>query len=181
MGVHVVPGIRDERLGGDEWRRALARQDVLSDLSNRHVMLEKLGARLCLAGLADSGSAARGLTLPPYDERDFTILLSQSKTRAESARHVEDGVDLILCGRGGQVAVPWNRPGSEGTHYPSVSASSPRARRWTQVIASRGIGMRGVPVRLGARPEVSILDLSSAPTPREPHVQAAYLRRVVPS
>jgi uncharacterized protein len=181
LGVHVVPGIRDERLGANEWRGALTRYDGLLDLADRHVLLEKLGARLCLVGLADGSRTPHNLSLPPHSERDFTILLSQSRSRAENSPYLEDGVDLILCGRGGQMGVPWDRRLLDDVHYPSVAASSPRARRWTQVISSRGIGMSGVPLRLGARPEVSILDLSSAPTPSEPHVQAAYLRRVTPS
>lgn len=133
LGVYAVPGDHDHMNGIDAWHRGIARCQNINDLTNAYVVHEQLGARLCIAGLDDVREGIPELTLPPAEERDFTILLAHSPDQA--ARSRGEGIDLVLSGRG----------------------------------------------RFGARPEISVLELSNAPRPRSPQAQAAYLRRVTPS
>ncbi len=180
LGVYAVPGNHDHVVGIDKWRRAFAQQRNLIDLTNAYVVQERLGARLCIAGVDDLREGTPVLRLPPRADRDFTIVLAHSPDQAERSRRLEDGVDLILSGHthGGQVRLPWFGAPFSSSSYPDLYDAGSRRRPWTQVYTARGIGTSGVPVRFGVRPEVAILELSSAPRPRAPHAQATYLRRV---
>jgi len=180
LGVYAVPGNHDHVVGIEKWHRALNQQRTIRDLTNAYVVHERLGARLCVAGIDDIYEGAPMLHLPPMDVRDFTILLAHSPDQAERSRRGTDGIDLILSGHthGGQVQFPAFGPPLNSSDYPELYVEGLRRRPWTQVYTSRGIGTVGLPVRFMARPEVTLLELSNAPRPRLPNAQAAYLRRV---
>lgn len=181
LGVYAVPGNHDHVVGIDKWHDAVSRQKNIADLTNAYVLHEKLGARLCVAGIDDIYEGSPMLRLPPGAERDFTILLAHSPDQAERSRRVTDGIDLILSGHthGGQVRLPVVGPPMNSSDYPELYVEGLRRRPWTQVYTSRGVGTVALPVRFMARPEVSLLELSNAPRPRIPNAQAAYLRRVL--
>jgi predicted MPP superfamily phosphohydrolase len=108
-------------------------------------------------GKADFERAMRGLDMsrPSVLLAHEPMALDMPETR---------GVSLILSGHthGGQVSLPF--------------VGSPAAYVWkhlkylrgmyesegTQLYVSRGTGMIGVPVRIGARPEVAVLRLQKA-------------------
>jgi predicted MPP superfamily phosphohydrolase len=79
------------------------------------------------------------------------------------AEHVRDKrVGLMLSGHthGGQVAFPgftppWV-PSSYGAKYLLGRVEAP----CTTVYVSRGLGMAGVPVRFGSRPEINLITLA---------------------
>jgi predicted MPP superfamily phosphohydrolase len=180
LGVYAVPGNHDHVVGIEKWQSALRQQHNIRDLTNAYVLHERLGARLCVAGIDDIYEGMPKLHLPPLSARDFTILLAHSPDQAERTRRETDGVDLILSGHthGGQVQLPALGPPLNSSGYPDLYVEGLRRRPWTQVYTSRGIGTVGLPVRFLARPEVTLLELSNAPRPRWPNAQAAYLRRV---
>ena len=164
LGVYAVPGNHDYYMGIDKWRRAIRRQKVVADLTNAYVVHEKLGARLCIAGVDDYYEGDPVLCLPAPEERDFTILLAHTPDQAERSRRAQDGIDLMLTGHthGGQVRLPVIGAPIHSSEFPELYQSGLRRRPWTQVYTSRGIGAK-VPIRFGSRPEVAILELSNAP------------------
>lgn len=168
LGVFAVPGNHDYAVGIDKWRRAVAAQRNITELTNTFVMHERLGARLCIAGVDDLREGTPELHVPPPEERDFTILLAHTPDQAERSRRVEDEIDLILSGHthGGQVRLPLVGAPLASNDYPELYTEGLRRRPWTQVYTSRGIGTVGLPVRFMARPEVTLLELSNAPRPK---------------
>jgi len=168
LGVYAVPGNHDYVVGIDKWRSTMARQKHIADLTNAYVVHEKLGARLCIAGIDDLREGKPELRLPPPEDRDFTILLAHTPDQAERSRRFEDEIDLIVSGHthGGQVRLPLLGAPVASNDYPELYEAGLRRRPWTQVYTSRGIGTVGVPFRFLARPEVAILELSNAPRSR---------------
>jgi uncharacterized protein len=168
LGVFVVPGNHDHRMGIDGWRRIVVESAALRDLTNRHLMLERNGARICVAGVDDAVEGSPSLTLPPPVTRDLTVLLAHSPDQAEHCCRGYDAVDLILSGHthGGQVRFPFiGAPVSSAVH-PDLYQDGLRRRPWTQVYTSRGLGTTRLPVRFLARPEVTILELTGSARPR---------------
>jgi uncharacterized protein len=178
LGVCVVPGNHDYRdIGIERWHDAVERRRSLIDLTNR-ARLVRVGrhadgdpARVCIAGVDDLSHGRPHLdALPPPGARDFTILLAHHPDQAERARRAVDGVDLILSGHthGGQVRLPWLGAVVNSAANPDLYEAGVRRRPWTQVYTSSGIGTTHLPVRFLNRPEVAILELTSAARPRRP-------------
>jgi predicted MPP superfamily phosphohydrolase len=168
FGVYAVPGNHDHTVGIDTWHAEVAAHPVVEDLTNRAVILEKEGARLCVAGVDDLNRGKPDLdVLPPPGQRDFTLLLAHDPDQAERARRDYDRVDLIVSGHthGGQVRLPWVGALLNPSRYDELYEEGLRRRPWTQVYTSRGVGTVHVPVRFLCRPEVAILTLTGAPRP----------------
>lgn len=178
LGVYVVPGNHDHYLGIRRWRGAVARHRRLVDMTNRSLLLDIDGARLCVAGVDDMYQGQPRLHLPPPAERDLTILLAHSPDQAEHARRGYDRVDLVVCGHthAGQVRLPWiGAPVSSATRA-DLYDEGLRRRPWTQVYTSRGVGTVRLPVRFLARPEIAVLHLTC--TPRDEWPRGARLAPV---
>ena len=140
LGVYAVPGNHDHVVGIEKWHRALNQQRSIRDLTNAYVVHERLGARLCVAGIdrrcrgrADAACRAE------IDARDFTVLLAHSPDQAERSRRGTNGIDLILSGHthGGQVQLPAWGPPLNSSDYPELYVEGLRRRPWTQVYTSR--------------------------------------------
>src|SRR5262245_6166619 len=71
LGVYAVPGNHDHVVGIDKWHRALRQQRNIRDLTNAYVVHERLGARLCVAGIDDLYEGTPKLHLPALSTRDF--------------------------------------------------------------------------------------------------------------
>jgi predicted MPP superfamily phosphohydrolase len=88
------------------------------------------------------------------------ILLSHNPNSFDRA--AELGIDLTLAGHshGGQLALSFiNR--SLALVYPETPYVSGRyEKRGSQLYVNRGIGTTGPPIRIGARPEITVLELS---------------------
>jgi predicted MPP superfamily phosphohydrolase len=147
--------------GPGEWVEELGELGVRS-LRNERVEIRHQGAVLDLAGVNDVGGT------PVGDGPDFTkalggreagrstvLLAHQPIQVSEAARH---GVDLQLSGHthGGQIA-PFNLV--VGLQQPVVSGLA--TIDGVQVYVSRGAGFWGPPVRVGAPPEITMLELRS--------------------
>jgi predicted MPP superfamily phosphohydrolase len=162
-GVWAVLGNHDHNTDGPLTRQALARRGI-EVLTNENTTLRRGADVLQLAGTddwgwgkADFARAVRGL-----DVSRPTVMLSHEPMALDVPE--TRGVSLILSGHthGGQVSLP--------------VVGAPAAYVWkhlkylrgmyedegTQLYVSRGTGMIGVPVRIGARPEVAVLRLQRA-------------------
>jgi predicted MPP superfamily phosphohydrolase len=162
-GVWAVLGNHDHRTDGPFTRQALARRGI-EVLTNENTSLRRGADVLQLAGAddwgwgkADFARAVRGL-----DASRPTVMLSHEPMALDVPQ--TRTVSLILSGHthGGQVTLP--------------VVGAPAAYVWkhlkylrgmyesegTLLYVSRGTGMIGVPVRVGARPEVAVLRLQRA-------------------
>lgn len=162
LGVYAVPGNHDHAVGIDGWRREMAAATGIRDVTNRFYMLNVGDARLCVAGADDLEEGHPELRLPPAAERDFTLLLAHNPETAELSRRSCDAIDLLLSGHthGGQVRLPFVGALERKSQ---IYDAGLRRRPWTQVYTSRGVGSTLLPARLGARPEVALLELTARP------------------
>ncbi|GGP03570.1 metallophosphoesterase [Nonomuraea glycinis] len=145
--------------GPGEWIEELGELGVRS-LRNERVEIRHQGAVLDLAGVNDLNGAATGdgpdfaAALGGRAERRTTVLLAHQPVQAvQAARH---GVDLQLSGHthGGQM-VPFNLV--IPVQQPVVSGLG--TVDGVQVYVTRGAGFWGPPIRVGAPPEITMLEL----------------------
>ncbi|TDE54663.1 metallophosphoesterase [Nonomuraea mesophila] len=160
-GAYFVTGNHEYYVSGGpgEWIEELAELGVRS-LRNERVEIRHQGAVLDLAGVNDVGGADAG-DPPDFDKalggraagRNTVLLAHQPIQVAEAARH---GVDLQLSGHthGGQLA-PFNLV--VGLQQPVVSGLATVGG--VPVYVTRGAGFWGPPVRVGAPPEITMLEL----------------------
>jgi predicted MPP superfamily phosphohydrolase len=170
-GVWAVPGNHDYTVGIERWHRELRRYPHIRDLTNEAVVETVGQARLCVAGVDDYSHGQPTLeTLPPPEERDFTLLLAHNPDQGERARRADDAVDLIVSGHthGGQVRLPGVGAVKNPAEREDLYEEGLRRRPWTQVYTSRGVGTVHLPIRLLCRPEVAVLELTGDPRPRVP-------------
>jgi hypothetical protein len=136
-------------------------------LHNRHVVVERDGARLTVAGVDDrtakgSGRAGHGAdhaaALSGADRNVPVLLLAHQPKQIDGA--VEHGVDLQVSGHthGGQI---WPFHYLVRTDQPVVAGLSRHGTR-TQLYTSRGTGFWGPPFRIFAPSEISVLTLRAA-------------------
>ncbi len=136
-------------------------------LHNRHVVVDRDGARLVVAGVDDATAAASGrpghradhaAALAGADPDLPVVLLAHQPKQVDAA--VTHGVDLQLSGHthGGQIwpfhlLVRLDQPFLQGL-------SRPGGR--TQLYTSRGTGFWGPPLRVFAPSEITLLTLRAA-------------------
>ncbi|MEO3874194.1 metallophosphoesterase [Nonomuraea sp. B12E4] len=146
--------------GPAEWIEELGQLGVRS-LRNERVEIGHQGAVLDLAGVNDLNGASSndgpdfGKALGNRDAGRSTVLLAHQPVMVDqAARH---GVDLQLSGHthGGQIA-PFNLV--VGLQQPVVSGLA--TIDGVRVYVTRGAGFWGPPVRVGAPPEITMLELS---------------------
>ncbi|NUW32624.1 metallophosphoesterase [Nonomuraea sp. SMC257] len=147
--------------GPGEWIEELGQLGVRS-LRNERVEIRHQGGVLDLAGVNDVNGATMddgpdfAKALGGRDTSRSTVLLAHQPVQvADAARY---GVDLQLSGHthGGQIApfnllVPLQQPVVSG--LATVDG--------VQVYVTRGAGFWGPPVRVGAPPEITLLELRS--------------------
>jgi predicted MPP superfamily phosphohydrolase len=132
-------------------------------LLNEHAVLERGGARLVVGGVVDPalqrfdpGAIPRpDLAAAPEAGRAFRLLLAHNPRLAPLGR--DAGFDLQLSGHthAGQF-FPWTLA-VRLVHAPHVAGLSRLGPMWVYV--SPGTGTWGPPVRLGTRPELTLLRL----------------------
>jgi predicted MPP superfamily phosphohydrolase len=89
------------------------------------------------------------------------ILLSHEPNVFVFDRAADLGIDLILAGHshGGQLALEFVHRGLNLSHMFYRYTSGWYEQRSTKLYVNRGIGTTGFPIRLGARPEITLLEL----------------------
>jgi predicted MPP superfamily phosphohydrolase len=166
QGVYFVTGNHEYFVDTGQWLRHLSTLGV-DVLRNERVPIGRGGATVDLAGIDDRTAAASGLpghgadldaALDGRDDAVPVVLLAHQPVQVEQARAA--GVDLQLSGHthGGQLwpfdyAVLLDQPVVEGwsTHGD------------TQLYVTAGAGYWGPPMRVGARPEVTVIELQPGP------------------
>ncbi|SEN00755.1 metallophosphoesterase [Nonomuraea pusilla] len=160
-GAYFVTGNHEyyTQNGPGEWIEELGELGVRS-LRNERVEIRHGGAVLDLAGVNDVNGATAGdgpdfaKALGGRDRGRSTVLLAHQPVQVEQA--AAHGVDLQLSGHthGGQIA-PFNLV--VGLQQPVVSGLA--TVEGVQVYVTRGAGFWGPPVRVGAPPEITLLEL----------------------
>ncbi|HEV7870240.1 MAG TPA: metallophosphoesterase [Modestobacter sp.] len=170
QGVFFVTGNHEYFVDTAAWLRHLPTLGV-DVLRNERVPIRRGGASVDLAGIDDRTAARSGVpghgadldaALDGRDDDVPVVLLAHQPVQVEQARAA--GVDLQLSGHthGGQLwpfdyAVLLDQPAVEGwsTHG------------GTQLYVTSGAGYWGPPMRVGARPEVTVIELQPG-SPVEP-------------
>jgi predicted MPP superfamily phosphohydrolase len=88
------------------------------------------------------------------------ILLTHNPNSFDRA--AEMGMDLSLAGHthGGQLSLEFARRGLAVGHWDYPYVSGWFEKNGSQLYVNRGIGTIGFPIRLGARPEITVLELA---------------------
>ncbi|MEU7782159.1 metallophosphoesterase [Micromonospora parva] len=163
-GSFFVTGNHEYYSGVEEWVQEVDRLG-LRVLQNRRQEIQARGGVLDLAGVNDLTGAGTGLAAGPdfaaaLGDRDpsrpVVLLAHQPVAAKEAARY---GVDLQLSGHthGGQM-VPFNL--AVRLEQPVVSGLG--EVDGTKVYVTNGAGFWGPPVRVGAEPQISLVELRSA-------------------
>lgn len=166
MARTYITGNHEYYSGAEGW---LARMDELGweCMHNRHLVVERGGDRLVVAGVDDRTAAGSGLAGHKADhttalagaDPDLPVLLLAHQP-AQIGDAVEHGIDLQLSGHthGGQI---WPFHYLVRTDQPSVSGLTRHGAR-TQLYTSRGTGFWGPPFRVFAPSEITVLTLKAA-------------------
>jgi len=177
IGTVAVLGNHDWWEGGPELADALEGAGViLLDNTRKTLTLDRqivdfTHEGLCLAGVGDPWADRVDFDAALAEVPDSLprILLSHNPDAAEDRRLIEAGyrIDLMLSGHthGGQVCFPKNGmpvlPKVRKQKYGRGLIFGPQC----PVYVSRGIGTAGVPLRLGADPEIAAFDLVATGKP----------------
>jgi predicted MPP superfamily phosphohydrolase len=164
QGVFFVTGNHEYFVDTTAWLRHLSTLGV-QVLRNERVELRRGSAAVDLAGIDDRTAASSGVpghgadlaaALDGRDESRPVVLLAHQPVQVEQSRAA--GVDLQLSGHthGGQLwpfdyAVRLDQPAVEGLHRFGH----------TQLYVTSGAGYWGPPMRVGAKPEVTVVELFS--------------------
>jgi predicted MPP superfamily phosphohydrolase len=162
QGVFFVTGNHEYYVDTRAWLRHLPTLGV-EVLRNERVPLGRGTATFDLAGIDDRTAAASGVpghgadldaALDGRDDATPVVLLAHQPVQAEQAAAA--GVDLQLSGHthGGQL---WPFHYVIGLDQPVIEGLSRHGD--TQLYVTRGAGYWGPPMRVGARPEVTVVEL----------------------
>ncbi|HZB22120.1 MAG TPA: metallophosphoesterase [Blastococcus sp.] len=162
QGVYFVTGNHEYFVDTNAWLRHLPTLGV-DVLRNERVAIGRGGATFDLAGVDDRTAASSGLpghganldaALDGRDDSIPVVLLAHQPVLVEQASAA--GVDLQLSGHthGGQL---WPFDYVIRLDQPSVEGLSRHGD--TQLYVTSGAGYWGPPMRVGARPEVTVVEL----------------------
>jgi predicted MPP superfamily phosphohydrolase len=89
------------------------------------------------------------------------ILLTHNPNPDDFGHAVELGIDLTLAGHthGGQLSLEFLRRGVSFARLETPYVSGRYEKSGSQLYVNRGIGTIVVPIRFGARPEITVLEL----------------------
>jgi uncharacterized protein len=164
QGVFFVTGNHEYFVDTNAWLRHLPTLGV-DVLRNERVAISRGGASFDLAGIDDRTAASSGLpghgadldaALDGRDDAVPVVLLAHQPVLVEQAAAA--GVDLQLSGHthGGQL---WPFDYAIRLDQPSVEGLSRHGD--TQLYVTSGAGYWGPPMRVGARPEITVVELRS--------------------
>jgi hypothetical protein len=160
-GVYAILGNHDWGTNADVIAGTLTDAGIRV-LRNEAVAIERAGARFWLAGTDSALFRAADLdrTLSAVPAGEPVMLLAHEPDFADVAAHYPVDVQLSGHSHGGQIVIP----GVRG-YLPPMGRKYPRGLYRVgnlRLYSNRGIGVSGAPVRFGAPPEVTLLELNSA-------------------
>jgi predicted MPP superfamily phosphohydrolase len=163
-GIWAVLGNHDHYTDAQLTTRALERARI-HVLNNANTVIRRGADVLQLAGVDDWswGKTDWARAFYGMDRKRPSVLLSHQPRVLDFAE--TQGVSLILSGHthGGQLSFPLIGAPARFISAEMKYARGLFERGGTQLYVSRGTGMIGLPVRFGARPEISVLRLRRAP------------------
>jgi predicted MPP superfamily phosphohydrolase len=128
-------------------------------LLNEHVVLERDGSHIFLAGIDDAhfyrvDNVEKAAAEIPHEA--FSILLSHTPEIYRQASHA--GFDLLLAGHthGGQICLPGGIPIILASALPRAMGRGPWKCGGMAGYTSAGAGSCGVPVRFNCPPEITL-------------------------
>ncbi len=169
LGVYMIPGNHDVYAGWDEVEGALRAANLGTVLVNDATMLRRGSDTIALVGTGDPAGGRRGTSRAAPDiDRAMANVPSDATVIAFAhnpslwPRLAERGVALTLSGHThwGQFAMPrlgWSLASPFLEH-----AMGAHMERDSLLYISPGTGYWGIPFRLGASPEVTLVTLRSA-------------------
>jgi predicted MPP superfamily phosphohydrolase len=167
QGVYFVTGNHEYFVDTQAWLRYLPTLGV-DVLRNERVPIRRGSASFDLAGIDDRTAARSGVpghgadldaALDGRDDATPVVLLAHQPVQVEQAQAA--GVDLQLSGHthGGQL---WPFDYAIRLDQPAVEGLSRHGD--TQLYVTSGAGYWGPPMRVGARPEITVVELRSRRT-----------------
>jgi predicted MPP superfamily phosphohydrolase len=164
QGVYFVTGNHEYFMDTTAWLRHLPTLGI-DVLRNERVAISRGAATFDLAGIDDRTAASSGVpghgadldaALDGRDDATPVVLLAHQPVMVEQAAAA--GVDLQLSGHthGGQL---WPFDYAIRLDQPAVEGFSRHGD--TQLYVTSGAGYWGPPMRVGARPEVTVVELRS--------------------
>jgi hypothetical protein len=173
LGVYVIPGNHDVYAGWDAVAHSLRESTDATILVNDSRVIERAGARLALVGTGDPAAGVRRAARPndsaaPDVERALasvpaaTTIVALAHNPALWPGLAERGVALTLSGHThwGQFALPrlgWSLASPFIEHAMGGHRSGDAL-----LYISPGTGYWGIPFRLGAYPEITVVTLRTA-------------------
>jgi predicted MPP superfamily phosphohydrolase len=162
LGKWFITGNHEYYSDALGWMR-VAEGVGFTPLINQHVLLERAGGRLLLAGVPDpqgrrffaNHESRPDLAVAGAPSADFKLLLAHQPSSAIAADAA--GFDLMLSGHthGGQY-LPFNWiAGKANLYLKGLNRHSERLR----VYVNQGTGFWGPPIRVGTAPEITLLTL----------------------
>lgn len=148
-----------EYYGGQDWLSHMASLGWQA-LHNRHLIVERGGDRLVVAGIDDHTARTSDLKAALAGAEPGLPVLLLAHQPKQVALAASAGVDLQLSGHthGGQI---WPFHYLVKTDQPAVAGLSHHGER-TRLYTSRGTGFWGPPLRVFAPSEITLLTLRSA-------------------
>jgi len=171
LGVYMIPGNHDVYAGWDEVERALRDARLGTVLVNEATTIERDGASITLVGTGDPAGGRRGSARAAPDIERALATVPATATVIAFAHNpalwpslAKRGVALTLSGHThwGQFALPkfgWSLASPFLEH-----AMGAHVERDSLLYISPGTGYWGIPFRLGASPEVTLVTLCRGAT-----------------
>jgi predicted MPP superfamily phosphohydrolase len=163
-GVVAVLGNHDHWIGAEHVVRELERAGV-KVLMNQHVMIQRGGAAMAIAGVDDFNHGAvrldEAVGLVPADVP--RVVLSHNPDLVEYIpRDVR--VDVMLSGHthNGQLHLPLVGPLTVPSQFGAAYLQGLKRCRSTHLYVSAGVGMASIPFRWGNPPELPLIVLRTA-------------------
>ncbi|MCW2578728.1 MAG: Metallophosphoesterase, partial [Blastococcus sp.] len=162
QGVYFVTGNHEYFVDTNAWLRHLPSLGI-DVLRNERVAIGRGGATFDLAGIDDRTAAASGLpghgadldaALDGRDDATPVVLLAHQPVMVEQARAAGVGLQLSGHTHGGQL---WPFDYAIRLDQPAVQGLTRHGD--TQLYVTSGGGYWGPPMRVGARPEVAVVEL----------------------
>ena len=174
VGVVGVLGNHDWTDGGGVYIKRVFAEEGIRLIDNGRVfitpsrrMVDEAREGLCVAGVGDlwEDKCLYSRALGCVSGGMPRILLSHNPDVAEEGEFIRSGyrVDLMLSGHthGGQVRLPLVGSPVTNSAYGQKYAKGLVAGPVCPVFVSRGLGMTVMPIRIGVRPEVALIELRS--------------------
>jgi predicted MPP superfamily phosphohydrolase len=166
LGVYMIPGNHDVYAGWEEVEESLRDARLGTVLVNEVELVQRGGATLALVGTGDPAGGARGTSRAAPDVERALACVPASATTIAFAHNpalwpalAARGVALTLSGHThwGQFALPklgWSLASPFLEH-----AMGAHTEKGALLYISPGTGYWGIPFRLGAPPEVTLVTL----------------------